>query len=412
MAKLDVTRHDRALVQLASGEGELVLPPEPPDRYADLTARLRQLERWRLAVPIKPGHWRLESDLEAQLFRLGRDETLRRQAQYELTRLGHTEADVELHRAVAPDVKIVGKLLYQGLIDEDEDRRLLLLDGVDGHVHAIDAGQIPLDMAPERGSVLELTGRRAELRSVDRTIARIAAQNGGIYSLEAHLDADPTASDRFAGTHVRRLEALRRNSRAVVREPDGAFRVPDDYLDRALAYETRRVTRTPFTIGTLSPLSLERLVGYRGETWLERLPETGDAVGAGIGFGRQVQKALQARRAWLLQEGYATLIDDRVTLRAGALDLLRRQDIQSAGEARARVTGLPYVEIGLGDQVSGVYRERLDLPSGRFAIVERAHDFVLAPWREALESHKGKSIRATVSEGGIDWTIGRGRSRD
>jgi len=70
---------------------------------------------------------------------------------------------------------------------------------------------------------------------------------------------------------------------------------------------------------------------------------------------------------------------------------------------------LPFVESHAGSHVEGTYRRRLDLMSGRFALVERAHDFTLVPWRPVLEPHAGKTVSGILRAEGISWTIGRGR---
>src|SRR3546814_12198514 len=73
------------------------------------------------------------------------------------------------------------------------------------------------------------------VRKVDRTITEVAAAHGGRYSIDNHLSHDPTATERFAEAHVRRLEAIRRKTGAVEREPDGSWVIA---LDRS---EERRV---------------------------------------------------------------------------------------------------------------------------------------------------------------------------
>jgi len=52
--------------------------------------------------------------------------------------------------------------------------------------------------------------------------------------------------------------------------------------------------------------------------------------------------------------------------------------------------GLSYVETKSGERVEGVYRQRVDLASGRFAVIEKAREFTLVPWRPVLERHLSK----------------------
>jgi hypothetical protein len=48
----------------------------------------------------------------------------------------------------------------------------------------------------------------------------------------------------------------------------------------------------------------------------------------------------------------------------------------------------------------------LTLNSGRFALIERAHDFALVPWRPVLERARGQVVSGNVGGEGISWSIG------
>jgi acyl-CoA thioesterase len=61
---------------------------------------------------------------------------------------------------------------------------------------------------------------------VDRTVAEIAAANECRYSTNIHLQHDPAASEAFAATHVRRLEAIRRSGRCAAPGAMILFREP------------------------------------------------------------------------------------------------------------------------------------------------------------------------------------------
>ena len=60
--------------------------------------------------------------------------------------------------------------------------------------------------------------------------------------------------------------------------------------------------------------------------------------------------------------------------------------------------------------MSGVYRERVTLASGRFVMIDDGIGFQLVPWRPALDQHLGQHISGTMTPGGgVDWSLGRGR---
>lgn len=408
-----LTRLDRRLLALQDARHELTVPPTPPDQHAALTARLHRLERLGLSEALDDNRWRLSPDLALQLERLGRHAELQKMAEHDLVAMGRGQEglDVRVHLpSPAHQPPVAGRLLRHGLIDGADERTFALVESLDGRVHAVDLGTGAHDL-PAKGGLVAIAFGVAEVRGVDRTIAEVARRNNGRYDIEAHLAVDPSATSSFAETHLRRLEAIRRATRGVVREADGGFRVPEDYLARALAFERQRLERAPAEVHVLSPLPVERLPTYPGATWLDLAIETPPERVADSGFGRLVRAAVQQRQHWLLDQNLAVEIDGQVQLRAGALAALRQRDLQTAATAWAARSGLAYREAERGERIDGIYRGRLDLPSGRFAVVERAHDFTLVPWRPVLDPHRDKRISGAMGDTGIDWTIGRGRGR-
>jgi len=60
--------------------------------------------------------------------------------------------------------------------------------------------------------------------------------------------------------------------------------------------------------------------------------------------------------------------------------------------------------------VTGTYRQRLSLTSGRFAMIDNGLGFVLVPWTPALDRHLGRHVAGLAKEnGGIEWSFGRRR---
>ncbi|WP_366143296.1 DUF3363 domain-containing protein [Azospirillum sp.] len=63
-----------------------------------------------------------------------------------------------------------------------------------------------------------------------------------------------------------------------------------------------------------------------------------------------------------------------------------------------------------GDPVSGVYRQRLTLSSGRFAMIDTGLGFQLVPWSREIETKLGQRVSGVAKAGGgIEWSIGRKR---
>ena len=95
---------------------------------------------------------------------------------------------------------------------------------------------------------------------------------------------------------------------------------------------------------------------------------------------------------------------------SGLIDTLKQRDLDAAQTAIAARTGLAHHPSANGEHVSGIYRERVSLASGRFAMIDDGLGFQLVPWRPALDRHLGQHVAGTMAAGGsIDWTLGRGR---
>jgi hypothetical protein len=220
------------------------------------------------------------------------------------------------------------------------------------------------------------------------------------------MQADPNARLEFVQAHVRRLEALRRAGHAS-RHPDGRWSLPADYLQRAGAYERASANSRPVKIEIRSRLSLARMTTAMGATWLdEDLREFSDREEAS-GFGMEVEQARQARRQFLVKHGLleegTTRLDDRT------LAQLEIRDLNEAGRALSEELGKPYVQATQSGRISGIYTKVIDLPSGRYAVIERAKDFTLVPWREVMDRNLGKAISGTVRGQGISWGVTKGR---
>ena len=164
------------------------------------------------------------------------------------------------------------------------------------------------------------------------------------------------------------------------------------------------------SLATRSDMPLEAQIKAPGATWLDRQLVARDPVATGNGFGREVRDALDARASHLETQGLARRQGQRVILAQDLVGTLKNQELTAATQAIAARTGLEHKPSGAGDYVSGIYRERVTLSTGRFAMIDEGLGFQLVPWRPALDQHLGQHITGTMSPGGsVDWALGRGR---
>ena len=225
---------------------------------------------------------------------------------------------------------------------------------------------------------MSATPRSSGVRRSDRTVLEIASANGGQYSVDIHLRHDPTATAEFAEAHVRRLEAIRRSVGGVERRPDGTWLIGPDHLDRVAEYERTRTRVAPVMVQVLSAWSLEQQVSADGATWLDReLISTAPTPIRDAGFGREVRRALERRRQWLIQEKLAHEEEDRVIYRSNLLSVLRRRELGLVAAQLSEELGLKYVEPREGQEISGIYR---GAPTSRVAGSPPSRSGVSSSW--------------------------------
>ena len=164
------------------------------------------------------------------------------------------------------------------------------------------------------------------------------------------------------------------------------------------------------SLATRSDLALDAQVGANGATWLDRQLLARDAVATGCGFGQEIRDAMAARIDRLIGEGLARRQAQRVIFADSLIETLRERDLAEARSSIAARTGLAPEPSGAGGTVSGTYRARVTLASGRFAMIDNGLGFQLVPWRPALEPHLGRQVSGMITPGGgIEWSLGRSR---
>ncbi len=196
--------------------------------------------------------------------------------------------------------------------------------------------------------------------------------------------------------------------------------------------------RPTVLLATRSDFDLRAQITAPGATWLDhRLVERQPAsLGLG-GFGGEVRDALDARAEHLIGEGLARRQGQRILLQRDLLATLRQREIDAVGKTLSAQIEMPHVKAQPGETVAGIYRQRLTLTSGRFAMIEgpiqglgpiprqipgaasgpspgQNHGgglgFQLVPWSREIERSLGQHIAGVARDGGgIDWSLGRKR---
>lgn len=334
------------------------------------------------------------------------------------------DREVEAERWTSLDRTLRGRIGEGGLVDLRPDA------GTKGHIPQRLIGRAQylqrLSLAEEHGGRWRLAedleprlralGDRGDIIKALHRAFRDAERDLADLRIEAEdLDAPVVGRIVDRGLH----DELSGRAYAVVDGVDGRlhhfrFRdlgaTGDTPIGGLVEVRTRRIEGEKPVLDLVhrSDLSIERQVTASGATWLDRqlvVREPSDL--AGRGFGQEVREAIEQRRAHLEGQGWT---DRQGRLLPGLIASLRTQELARVAGNMARETGGTWAESKPGDPVSGVYQRRVDLVSGRFAMIEDGLGFQLVPWTRGLEERLGQEVTGTISPGGgVDWALGRKR---
>jgi type IV secretory pathway VirD2 relaxase len=175
------------------------------------------------------------------------------------------------------------------------------------------------------------------------------------------------------------------------------------------AYEDAK-GRPRLSLAVRSDLTIEAQVTARGATWIDRQLLAKEPALSNGGFGADVREAMDRRVDHLVAEGLARRQGRRIVFSRDLLNTLRRRELDETVAKLSADTGLPHQSSAEGEHVSGTYRQRITLASGRFAMIDDGLGFQLVPWRPALEQQLGKHVSGVMSPGGgVEWSFGRKR---
>lgn len=402
---------DRRLVRSVDERGLVSLAHRDPLEQSLRAGRLQTLARMQLAREVDRGIWKLDPDLETTLRHMGeRGDIIRTMNRAMRERLPQRAlSDYAIYEPGEGRAgPIIGRVVARGLSDEYRDRHYLIVDGVDGISRYVDIGA-HREIIPENG-IVRIEPPSVGVRDGDRTVAEIAAANGGRYSVGSHLRHDPRATEAFAQKHVRRLEAIRRTTGAVERRPDGTWIIAPDHLDRVEAYERVIARNNPVAVEVLSAAPLDKLPGHDGATWLDRELTSAKPTRLERGFGAEVRAALAARQQWLVEQELAQVEGDRVRVAPNVIARLQQRELGRVAGQLSRELGLAYMPATSGEKVTGKLARAVQIGDRKFALIEKSREFTLVPWRPVLERAVGKQVAGIVRGSGIDWTIGRERA--
>jgi len=325
-------------------------------------------------------------------------------------------------RNIADDTAGVADL-RPGASDEDPELRRLML----GRAAKLERLGLAEQVSTARWTLkpgLELTLRDLSIRGdIIKTMHRAmtgAGHEPDVSGFALHGDdgGDPVLGRLVArGLH----DELKGSAYAIVEGVDGRthhLRFSDlemtgdarpGAIVEARAYEDSN-GRKRLSLATRSDFTIEAQITASGATWIDQQLLAREPATGGGGFGAEVREAMDRRVDHLIKERLARRQGQLVVFARDLLDTLRRRELDGVSSKLAAETGLAHRPSAEGEHVAGVYRQRVTLASGRFAMIDDGLGFQLVPWRPALEQQLGRQVTGTMTPGGsVDWSFGRKR---
>lgn len=368
-------------------------------------------------------------------------EGVRARAQDLVTQELGPRSDLDIHRAVERQVEAEGwtQLDRQLVRDQHEAGVIDVARAADGGPDAVlplKVGRLrkleTLGLADEIGSgqwvidekaeaTLRALGDRGDIiKRMHRALTAQGIERGTASYVVAGESLDAPIIGRLVDRGLD--DELKGTAYAVVDGVDGRthhIRLPD--LDAAgdgaagSIVELRRFEdgrgQPRVALAVRSDLDIDRQVTASGATWLDRqaLSLAPASLSEG-GFGAEVREAMDRRADHLVREGLAERQGQRVAFARDLVETLRQREVDTLGEKIAVENGMPFRRSGNGEYVSGTYRRRFALASGRFAMLDDGLGFQLVPWTPSLEKQLGRHVSGVArADGGIDWSFGRKR---
>jgi type IV secretory pathway VirD2 relaxase len=275
-------------------------------------------------------------------------------------------------------------------------------------------------LASDTEQRLRALGERGDIiKRLHKTLTRDGASRAlSSWALEGEAHDEPIIGRLIA----RGLDdELRGTAFAIVDGIDGRvhhLKLPDIDMagDGAISgiVELRRFEdargRQRIALAVCSDLNLDQQVAAEGVTWLDRRLVARESELSSAGFGAEVRTALDRRIDTLVELGLARRDGEKVTIGRNLITTLRERELDAVGRCLASETGLAHLPTEAGGYVSGIYRRRLSLASGRFAMIDNGLGFQLVPWIPSIERDLGRQVNGIAGPSSVEWNFGRKRN--
>jgi len=362
--------------------------------HITLRKRLEYLQSQNLAH-LDAGKWSLRSGWKEVLQSRGKRGDIIKSMHHAHDQLGAGK-DIQFFDALKAKGKpVLGVVIANGTRDELEDKRYLLIEDMAGKIWHVDLEDKHAQFAPPKGAVVEVGTTLCEPKPSDHKIYKIAKQNDGIYSEDAHKLYEPNSSHQYRLAFKRRLEALRRSGIVGV-NGRGEWGIPNDFIGRVKRLEKAKSAQSVLRVK--SWMKLETQIKSQALTWLDETEQQLEG---------KFTQAKQARMEHLREIGF--LRPNESQLSREITEKLKRQEIQNRAETEIKSSKRLFVQLVKGQSFSGQYEKSFYMAQGRMAVIGNSHEFAIVPWRQELERHRERIMQFEMGARKLSWMIGKER---
>jgi hypothetical protein len=278
-----------------------------------------------------------------------------------------------------------------------------------------DKAESTLRALAERGDIIRRMNRALTEQSIERGASSYVLAGENLTDPIIGRLIDRGLDDELKGTAYAMVDGTDgRTHHIKLPDLDAAGDGPVGSIVELRRFEDAR-GRERIALAVRSDPDLDAQVKASGATWIDRQLIARDPTPLGSGgFGAEVRAAMERRTEHLVELGLARRQGQQVIYTRNLLETLRRKELDSIGEKLTAETGMPFRKSATGEYVAGLYRQRLMLASGRFAMIDNGLGFQLVPWSPSLERNIGKHVSGIArGDGGVDWNfaVRRGLTR-
>jgi type IV secretory pathway VirD2 relaxase len=274
-----------------------------------------------------------------------------------------------------------------------------------------DTAPTTLRQLGERGDIIKRIHRGLTQAGLDRAMSAFVVNGEGMDAPVVGRLMDRGLDDELRGSAYAVIDAVDgRTHHVKLPDIDAAG---DSAIGSIVEYRSKASLegRDRSSLVIRSDLTLVDQIHAPGATWLDRLAVTvGAASVVDSGFGAEVLDALGRRAERLVAAGLARETEGGYVYSKSTLATLRSRELSAVIANISSSSGAAHQELRSGDYAAGTYVRRLDLSSGRMAMLDTGAGFQLVPWTASLETQLGRHISGVVRENmSVDWKFGRSR---